>query len=1661
MQTTKMILKVHQIIMEVSSDYSQLFSNNCYEAHILYTLLETLPSSSKSTSPSPLRIELTAGESFSEGNTLYINWKMLNLAVTARGSFNVYINAVFTKLLKAVGWDTRKTPELESLCINAQRLCEESSSHIVCQKKYEVFLETFVWGNPKKIEESLQELTTDMWFSVMNNNKESLKLIEKLLVGLLGHQDNKIRDLAVVHLNAFYDDTDWQILYPLTCKITTVGQEFCVREVLSNIDPENIVMELHAPGFYKSSKNYVLSYHIPEIRKTAQGVFVKVFLGKFIRCGFYDWRFSQIKNGVLHPVLSTKPGFINTFPVQGRFIVHPQETRDLQIHEIFIDFQDAKFDVHSGRILQRGTFTSVKNSLKSRFTSGINCLYLMGALERDTGTDFDNPNASPLALVCRSTPCSLLGGEKDFQSMMKEAKQVGMKIVIDCVARISSKNFHRRYKNQLLFYRNPQGIPVICYGSDGRAINYEDSAMLNYRNSDVWQLLVNDILEVSRKYSIDGIHIDNAHSWPQIMELDSVEMYRKDSDGVPHYSTQEIFDGIVVKRNEFFAYWASDLKDKYANPIFIKLCKELWRECPEFYIIADVWTGSGMEDRDRCIANSGPIPRLYDLPVKLSTLFGKKLHKIGTFDNIERKDVSVLKKWCDDMKNNMPEGAIIVQSSTGHSLPYPALLYGRGAWAAVDVLFFLPYIPITFIGEQDGHAYRSKISSLYDFDDESRPALIPSSISTANLVDPSYSIPKTMIPRTASTTSFSVIPDIKELEKKEQNFQKELGPEIGFDITKIKLHYKHRRELRAEREVLRLGELVPLVFKHDHGWHKQVVAFARCLPSEIAVILINMNEHPVLGYFELNKIGGYLPGEGTCVFSFSNWFEKVEDQYFFKEEVLSERHYAKIKPYQSNIISILPSNISSQDCLQDSVRRLKESFSRGSGLEGNYLIQKLETYLKSENFKAALPEIINTIGILHKECIDRYQLNSHLLISKLVKYDEYILGKLFGVCDFLLESQGIMSHPKLFADQVVKTNRMGPIVFTCPELGRFSTVGGLGVMVDELSQGLALLGEEIWVISPYYEKNKKGETGYLTNDKAGITWRVNINISFGGESYTIGLHQGWENGVNLIFLHNAILFPVVYADGKPQQVMRQLVGWGKSVLEALCWLKVIPSVLVTNDWFTGLVPAYAKMGAFGQTFEGTTFVHIFHNLDTSYEGRIFPAPSDNFFMHIHGVNKDWLVDPYWRQDIVNPSRCALKCSDQWATVSPSYRNELLAISSLKELLRHKTQPFAYPNGIPIEARLKRLEDKGSHLDAKKTLQMKYFSFQELDDSIPLFGFVGRITEQKGVHLIIEAAEQLIQRTNLKIQFLVGGQYAASEKYSADCAHRLRDLRKKYPNNFFADPDSFFSDGPYVNLGCDFGLMPSKFEPGGIVQHEFFVAKTPVIAFKTGGLRDTVHEFNKETQKGSGFIFESYYLDDFIQAIFRAIGVFDDKEMYKVLRNKAFEATVDGEQVAKAWNKEFYRLKGKIYYEAGVRNETKDGLRGINWSVSDFDESLPENKNKNPPLKRTASGILIEQVAKNKKALPESELFKQQTMFTYRTAGLRLQSVQMTGSFDKWQIRHPLQYDHAKASWHITLQLPRGKFYYKFIIDGSTWVHSFDHPSEKDAGGNINNIVEIR
>lgn len=444
-------------------------------------------------------------------------------------------------------------------------------------------------------------------------------------------------------------------------------------------------------------------------------------------------------------------------------------------------------------------------------------------------------------------------------------------------------------------------------------------------------------------------------------------------------------------------------------------------------------------------------------------------------------------------------------------------------------------------------------------------------------------------------------------------------------------------------------------------------------------------------------------------------------------------------------------------CLTTSIDRMKQSLASGSSIEHEQISLLFSDCI--DNDKLDLGRFANVIGSVQATFLDKlnmgfgsmYKLNRKLIES--IELSSRLFAMSTKILDSMPDGEAAAYEPVYrAASEISRCNNMGNIVFITPELGRWSTVGGLGVMVDELSIGLVQLGQDVTVISPYYERNRKGQTGYLANDPAGIVHVDDIAVTVNGQSVQLAVHEAVVRGVKVVFLHNGNVFPSPYGANGASHVVFQLAVFNKGCLEYCCRRSIVPSVVVTNDWFTGLASGYAKKGFFGKHFDTTKFIHICHNLQETYEGRVHPHNHEGDLNRIHELPREWFSD---HSNMINPSKCALITTDQWSTVSVSYRDELIQTSPLIKLARSKTQPFAHPNGIPIADRIKRLDAAApDHLSAKRKLQMKYFNFQEVDDSIVLFSFVGRITSQKGVHLIVDVAEHFIQKTNFKVQFLV-------------------------------------------------------------------------------------------------------------------------------------------------------------------------------------------------------------------------------------------------------------------------------------------------------------------
>ena len=1665
------------------------------------------------------KIPIVLQQEISSNSTdLQIKKLIIDLGIQSHGRLDVYVKIHIMKAIIIFLNDEDILPYIqifEQMEDDLLKLYKNSVKEKLNKKKYDEYVDIFTNLEMRnKWKEHLTHFRKLIGMFQNVNDLESLNILETLLIQLLGHFEKDVRNSAVKMLNMIYDQTTWQekSAFPLqNTKIKLINEQLTLELNIKMEDygEKNIVLIVCAPSENKNVNYPCITFLKCQNEEEGKDSVKLIFpLGTLTKCGYYDWylvRFSKGRFTNIKIISNNK----EQIEAKGRIITLNKDMKDISAHEVFCDLIGAEIDKNQGRIVKRGNFLNLENQLDELHNRYINLIYIMGALERDneiaydeeTGTPIDigNPKASPMAVTSRSNLSSLLGGEKSFLSLINKAHKLSMKIIIDSLSRISSSRAHRKYRNVLLRYLDVQGKMQICYGSDGKSVRYEDSAILNYRKKEAWDMLINEIKILIDKYKIDGVHLDNCQAWPQIMEMDTAELFRIDIDGKPAYTPLEILNGEIVMPNVENGYWDTDNFESYANPLLIKLTKSIWNIYPNFIFVGECWLNEKFSQRHISLTKSGIIPRLYTLPIILCEVLGKKIQRDGRIDSVPPTDISLIKEWYNENYKELPEGALLIQSSSGQVWPYPALLYGRGNWSAVDLLFCLPDIPMTFMNEIDGEAYRVQITNVYESkenkqnenqggrlktrsksllkllesqeqekrerEQEGNKKPLSRSSSFVNFQDylPQYNLNESIT--SIINLSGIAVNQTREIENKQMNLIKSLGPEQGFDLTKIHYHYDHYRKMRNKHICLRKGNIKYLRAMNNNGQnHPGVLAFARQTEEETGIFAINFRDQESNFLLDLKPlVGENINFDTIC--QIQNWETDEKGEFFFLRELSQGRMTRKIGPFQSVCFgfSVPPAS--------------EEIFRKTMETSNSLLVRELENRNDSsvDSFQSSikLKEILSKKLPLEEfsqwisyacDIISRSKISFNDYIKRLdfVVGNEKSANEFFSYCYRLASTKNMNLSPRNLkmaqeAENIFNSNIIGPICFVTPELGRWSTVGGLGIMVDELSQGLTSIGQEIIMISPYYNQNRKGHTNYLSNDPFNIHYIRNVVINLDNR-YEFGVHYGTGNGgIKYYFLHNANIFPRPYPDFGPAQCVREIACFAKASLQLLCDLQIIPSIILTNDWFTGLTPAYAKNGSFGDIFRGTTFMHICHNLEPTYEGRLYPSPQEGNLDGIYQFDPNWLIDFSWKQKVINPSRCAIMMSDQWATVSNSYKQDLKNSSPLNYFLNQKPQPFSYPNGIFKEKRLKQLNEKCglSRPECKKYIQQKYFGYGDADYSVPIFSFVGRITQQKGVLLILDVVEEMIRIAGGKINILVGGMGDRRDPYVGACVNKMYYLKGKDPYAFWADPNEFFTDGPKINKGSDFGLMPSLFEPGGIVQHEFFIAGTPVIAFRTGGLKDTVFEFRWDNNSGNGLTFDYYNGRDLVEAMKRAMNLFRNKEKYEICRKNAFKSAIDVADVARAWCNEFYRLKNKIYFNVKEAKNIQINNSSFNPEDSRGPSYLPDYQN------RTTSNIpsYIYNSSGGGNPTYSSDPNMSNVTFSYKFNNRSPKTVFISGSFDDWKEKHPLSYNQTMGKWTCTLKVKKGKHLYKYIIDGN-WEINPNDPSVRGNDGIVNNVTNV-
>ncbi|GAB4858494.1 Pentafunctional AROM polypeptide [Ancistrocladus abbreviatus] len=460
-----------------------------------------------------------------------------------------------------------------------------------------------------------------------------------------------------------------------------------------------------------------------------------------------------------------------------------------------------------------------------------------------------------------------------------------------------------------------------------------------------------------------------------------------------------------------------------------------------------------------------------------------------------------------------------------------------------------------------------------------------------------------------------------------------------------------------------------------------------------------------------------------------------------------------------------------------------------------------------------------------------------------------------------------LEHEKLVGEEEKTSTRVTrSIVFVTSEAAPYSKTGGLGDVSGSLPIALAARGHRVMVVSPRYLHGTSADKVYEGAFDANCRSKIHC---FGGEQEVAFFHE-YRAGVDWVFVDH----PSYHRPGNPYADSFGAFGDNQFRFTLLCHAAceaplVLPlggytygekCLFLVNDWHAGLVPVLlaAKYRPYG-VYKDARCILIIHNI--SHQG-VEPAVTyDNL-----GLPRDWYgtmewVFPTWARthaldpgEAVNVLKGAIVTADRILTVSQGYSWEITTVEGgygLHELLSdRKFVSNGITNGIdtvewdpssdvhiaaPYSA-----DDLSGKVQCKIALQ-KELGLPVRPDC-PLIGFVGRLDYQKGIDLIQAAFPELMQDD---IQFVMLG---SGDK---QCEDWMRAAEAIYRDKFRGWVGFNVPISHMITAGCDILLMPSRFEPCGLNQLYAMRYGTVPVVHCTGGLRDTVENFNPYASEGSG------------------------------------------------------------------------------------------------------------------------------------------------------------------------------------------------------------------
>lgn len=480
----------------------------------------------------------------------------------------------------------------------------------------------------------------------------------------------------------------------------------------------------------------------------------------------------------------------------------------------------------------------------------------------------------------------------------------------------------------------------------------------------------------------------------------------------------------------------------------------------------------------------------------------------------------------------------------------------------------------------------------------------------------------------------------------------------------------------------------------------------------------------------------------------------------------------------------------------------------------------------------------------------------------------------------------------------------------------YAKTGGLADVVGSLPLALQKLGHEVMVVMPKYaaiDSIRFGLQPYLSP----------LGVWMGDGEEWCAVQTVENEGVPVYFIEANKYFERwgYYHDQDMNDFLdnpRRFAFLTRAALQLCRDMGFAPDIVHVHDWQTALGSAYLKIWHWNDPFlGGAASVLTIHNI--AYQG-VYDS-RDYSYLGLQWGN--FTADKFEDHGKINFLKGGVQYADVVNTVSPTYARETLTPEGghgLTPYLNDKAENYVgilngadYRLWDPAKDRLipmnYSVDDLSGKAVCKRNLQQRFLL--EVNPDIPVIGVVSRLAAQKGLDLLAQTIERIVD--SMLVQFVILG---AGDK---GLSHFFGTLPERFPGRIGSYIGYNEELSHWIEAGSDFFLMPSLFEPCGLNQiYSLRYGSLPIVR-ATGGLEDTVQQYQESDGSGTGFKFWEISPSALYYTVGWAVSTFyDRKEHLEKMIRLAMRQDFSWQRSARQY---------ELLYEQALRNKRRSTTSG--------------------------------------------------------------------------------------------------------------------------------------